>query len=98
MRPYKSSIAQYLTESHCEKREKFCIKFLEKIESNEKFLSSVIFSDEAKFYVDGTVSTHQFRTWAKTNPHKSKTAIHAKSYGLVWLLTETENSSLPFQW
>ena len=33
-------------------------------------MSSVIFSDEATYYVNGTVSTHQFRTWAKTNPHK----------------------------
>ena len=69
MRPYKFRIMQVLSEQHCQKRLEFCEAFTAKIEANESFLSSILFSDEATFHLNGIVSSHQFRTWAIENAH-----------------------------
>ena len=46
-----------------------CDWFLRQLEEDAEFLSSVMFSDQANFYVKGEVNRQNVRYWSDTNPH-----------------------------
>jgi hypothetical protein len=69
MRPYKFHIVPILTDLHRERRVQFSTDFLARLEENPNLLENVLFSDEATFYLNGTVSSHLFRIWSSENPN-----------------------------
>jgi hypothetical protein len=57
-------------------RKEFCMQMLNWIQYDERFLISVIFSDERTFHVSGKVKTHNCRTWGSENPRVSLEHVH----------------------
>ena len=68
-RPYKPRLLQVLYDDDFPRRTEMCEWFLYQLNENEDCLRSVMFTDEANFYVNGLVSKQHIRYWAKENPH-----------------------------
>jgi hypothetical protein len=64
LKAYKLSIVQHLTDADKEVRKEFCFQMFHRINEDEKFLDSVIFSDESTFHVS-------CRIWGSENPRVS---------------------------
>ena len=47
--PYKVTTGQVLTQSHIDKRLNFCQWFLSKVEDDNSFLDSILWTDECSF-------------------------------------------------
>lgn len=62
--PYKVQLTQSLHEDDFDRRLEFCEWFLQ-----HGFVKSIIFSDEAVFYLSGHVNRHNCRYWSDSNPH-----------------------------
>ncbi|PNF27089.1 hypothetical protein B7P43_G08552 [Cryptotermes secundus] len=68
LKSYKLSIVQHLTVADKVVRKEFCMKMFHRMQDDEKFLDSVILSDESTFHVSGNVNTHNCRIWGNENP------------------------------
>ena len=64
--PYKVQLVQELHEDDADRRMEFCDWMLQQPIS---FIESVMFSDEAMFYLSAHVNRHNYRYWCDTNPH-----------------------------
>ncbi|KAJ8953826.1 hypothetical protein NQ318_006676 [Aromia moschata] len=42
---------------------------LQRLIDDDGFLRNIVFSDEATFYLDGTVNRQNYRYWSPENPH-----------------------------
>lgn len=67
--PYKLQMLQHLTEDDPDRRVEFCEWALNMHENVPGFVSSILFSDEANFYVSGEVNKQNVRYWMDSNPH-----------------------------
>ena len=69
------------------KRGNFSNLALAKLEKNEEFHRKIIFSDEAHFWLNGSVSKQNMRYWSETNPNLLlKTPLHPqKVTGAVFM-------------
>lgn len=67
--PYKCQSVQELKEGDYEKRVEYCETLRGKIDEDPDFLNYVVFTDEATFYLNGTVNKHNDRLWSDENPH-----------------------------
>lgn len=81
--PYKLQLLQHLSEDDPDRRMQMCGWFLERIEENADFLSTVMFSDEANFYVKGEVNKQNLRYWSDENPHWYDPAVQQGSPRVV---------------
>ena len=66
--PYKMWTRQKLTPKNMTDRVEFCRWFLRQCEMTDAFLQHIWFTDEAHFYLDGSVNTQNNRFWAITAP------------------------------
>lgn len=81
--PYKIQLTQKLQQNDSKKRLDFANWFLKKCE-DETFLSHLMMSDEAHFYLDGMVSKQNCRIWAEENPMEvHEQGLHGL-YVTVW--------------
>jgi len=69
-RAYKIQVVQHLQGNDYTARVDGCNLVIEKIENDNRFLSNVIFSDEATFHISGRVNRHNCRIWGEENPHE----------------------------
>lgn len=69
MFPYKFRRVQELHGDDFQRRMEFCNWFIEQEELNPAFATTILTSDEASFYLAGTVSTQNTRYWSDANPH-----------------------------
>lgn len=67
--PYKMSILHELKDTDFVKRVEFCAWALVQAEGDPAWTSDILFSDEALFYLNGSVNTQNYRYWADHNPH-----------------------------
>lgn len=68
--PYKLQILHHLNEDDPDRRIQMCEWFSQQLEENIDFTkNSVLFSDEAMFYVNGEVNKQNCRYWCDVNPH-----------------------------
>lgn len=67
--PYKPIFNHTLEPGDDEKRLYFCMWMGDEIMENQNFHKSIVFSDEATFSSNGTVSSQHVRYWSDTNPH-----------------------------
>lgn len=67
--PYKIQNHHELNEDDFDRRLQFCESILQKISTQNNFLDSLVFSDEATFCLNGTVNRHNCRYWSDSNPH-----------------------------
>ena len=68
MKPYHISVHQGLTPENALQRRTMCALFLRQVREEEDFLRSVWFSDEAHFYLSGTVNSRNYVHWASERP------------------------------
>lgn len=66
--PYKVSLVQHLIEADFEHRIEFCEIMQRKIDEDPNFHRKILFSDEATFMLNGTVSRHNCRYWNDVRP------------------------------
>ncbi|PNF24476.1 hypothetical protein B7P43_G06841 [Cryptotermes secundus] len=66
------------------------------IQDDEKFLDSVIFSDERTFHVSGKVDTHNCRIWSSENPPVSLEHVRDKAKLNVFCALSKERVYGPF--
>ena len=69
LHPYKVQLIHELSEDNPDRRLEYCESFMRHCDDNPNFLNSVVFSDEATFYLNGTVNRHNCRYWAREQPH-----------------------------
>ena len=69
LKPYKVSKVHELINIDYPRREAFCTDVMARIEEDENYLNSILFSDEAYFYMDRSVLTSNIRIWSEQNPH-----------------------------
>lgn len=67
--PYKPKFLHTLQDRDLDARLDFCFWFQGKKEDDPHFGNSILFSDEATFTSNGTVSSQNCRWWADQNPH-----------------------------
>lgn len=67
--PYKIKLIQELFEDDFDRRIQFCEEIMGICDNNPRFVSSIIFSDEATFSLNGAVNRHNCRYWSQNNPH-----------------------------
>ena len=63
--PYKITVHQELSGGQKKARLEMCKKFAAKMDENGEWINGVWFSDEAHFYLNGTLSTHNSRVLGK---------------------------------
>jgi transposase len=69
--PFKVHLIQELNDDDFDRRLQFCTWAQEHIDNDEHFGKNIIFSDEAIFFLNGTVNRHNCRYWAESNPRWS---------------------------
>lgn len=81
MHAYKPVFNHTLEPGDDEKRLYFCLWMGNEIMRNRNFHRNIMFSDEATFSTNGTVSSQHVRYWSYTNPHfriKTRRQYHGK--------------------
>lgn len=68
LHPYKMISVQELHNDDCDRRMEFCDWILERRQQQPEFEKHIFFSDEATFYLNGTVNRQNYRYWSDTNP------------------------------
>lgn len=69
IKPFKPKFLHSLEEGDQEKRLEFCLWAQGEYLNNRRFLKCILFSDEATFTTNGTVSSQNTRFWATENPN-----------------------------
>lgn len=67
--PYKVKLVQQLNEDDPDRRLQFCETMMGRIDADNLFLNRIVFSDEATFFLNGSVNRHNMSYWSETNPH-----------------------------
>uniref|UniRef100_V5GPD3 Transposable element Tc3 transposase n=1 Tax=Anoplophora glabripennis TaxID=217634 RepID=V5GPD3_ANOGL len=67
--PYKVHLVQELCDDDFDRRTEFCEMMMEECQADPDFVKRIIFSDEASFYLNGTVNKQNCRYWSDRNPH-----------------------------
>lgn len=83
-RPYRMHIVQHLKDIDLDTRKQFANSFLAHLSFDANFLATVFWSDEANFYLDTGVFTHQCVIWSPDNPHVAVEKTHFPSHVTVW--------------
>lgn len=68
-RPWKIASVQELFDADEDRRMEFCTFIMEKMETDDSFHHKILFSDEAIFYLDGSVNKHNLHYYSIENPH-----------------------------
>lgn len=69
MHPYHVVLHQALSDTDFDRRLDYCHWLREMCYQNPRFLSLVLWSDEATFNSCGRVNLHNMHYWSQTNPH-----------------------------
>lgn len=67
--PYKMQIRHALLDTDLPRRVTFAQWVIHKVDEDATWISNVLVSDEALFYLNGRVNTQNYRYWADVNPH-----------------------------
>jgi transposase len=67
--PYKIQLLQKLNEDDPDRRLEFCDWALQQYHADRLFPFTILFSDEANFYINGEVNKQNTRYWSSENPH-----------------------------
>ena len=85
MTAYKFFITQELIPEDCDRRLEFSQNVAIKALQIPQFANSIIFSDEACFFLKGNINRHNCRYWSKENPRQTlPTKIQGGPKVMVW--------------
>lgn len=71
MKPYRLQLVQALRGVENLKRIEFCEFVLGKMETDDLFISKLVFSDEATFHTNGKFNRHNVRIWGNEYPRQT---------------------------
>ncbi|GFX00672.1 uncharacterized protein TNCV_2236791 [Trichonephila clavipes] len=81
---YKLQFVQELLPHDFETRHLFSLQFLARLEVDPEWPWNILWTEEAHFYVDGSVNTHNCRIWESDNPHSTlRVPLHSPKV-TVW--------------
>ena len=83
---YNLQIVQALKPDDHPRRAAFAEENLKRIDDDNDYLNSVIFSDKATFYVSGKVNKHNIQIWELENPCevvKKKETVPKSMFGVI---------------
>ena len=92
LKAYKLSIVQHLMDADKVVRKEFCMQMFHQIKDDEKFLDSVIFSDESMFHV----MSHNCRIWDSENQRVSLEHVRDSPKVNVFCTLSKERVYSPF--
>ncbi|KAG8280816.1 hypothetical protein J6590_072500 [Homalodisca vitripennis] len=72
-----TSPVQQLSEDDYDRRVEFCELVMRKCDDNRDFLTNILFSDEATFFLNGNVNRHNCRYWASETHIGLLSPIHS---------------------
>jgi len=84
MRPYHVRRVQELKEADYQKRMQFANFFLDQCQHVDDYLSNVLWTDEAHFFLDGCVYTRNCVIWDTENPHATEISSLHPARVTVW--------------
>ena len=82
--PYKLQMTNALTERHTERRLKFSRDCSRKLRNNAGYLKRIVFSDECKFSLSGSVNNQNSRIWGSERPNKVYETLRNSPSIMVW--------------
>lgn len=83
--PYHVILNQEIRETDYPRRLEFCTWMTEQIQLQPRFLSTVLFSDEATFLSTGHLNRHNMHYWSTVNPHWMQTIDNQRKWSInVW--------------
>lgn len=95
--PYRIQSTQELSDDDFDRRAQFCEVMQERCNEDDTFSSRILFTDEATFYLNGSVHRHNCRFWSTANPHWVQTVHTQHPEKLnVWLGTIGHHIIGPF--
>lgn len=84
LKPYIPRLHQQLNEDDPDKRLEFCEIWQGLLKDDNQLPMKILWSDEAKFHLDGGINRHNCVYWATDNPHKITTAAVNSPGVTVW--------------
>ena len=66
--PYKMHNVQQLSLADKAARMEMCLRFQEKMDTNDTWINNVWFSYEAHFYLNGSINSQNCRVWSSEPP------------------------------
>ena len=83
-RAYHPRLLHALSEDDPDRRLEFCEHFCFQAREDRDFVDAILWTDEAKFYLNGQVNRHNCIYWATENPHRVVTQeLNSPSF-MVW--------------
>ncbi|GFV82083.1 transposable element Tcb2 transposase [Trichonephila clavipes] len=93
--PYKLQFVQELLPHDFETRHLFSLQFLARLEVDPEWPWNILWTDEARFHLDGSVNTPNCRIWETDNPHSTLRVPLHSSKVTVWLCFSASFYSWP---
>jgi hypothetical protein len=62
-KPCRLQLVQALSDGDKNQRHEICGQMTDKMENEDDYLNTVLFSDEATFHLSGKVNRHNIRIW-----------------------------------
>ena len=92
--PFKLQLVHNLSEDDPDRRMEFANWALSQYDRDPHFPASVLFTDEANFYLDGEVNRQNMRYWSDANPHainpcKTVAPVHIMVWCGIWTVSYT---------
>lgn len=84
LRPYHPRLIHALTEDDPDRRVEFSEQWLGKLQEDPDLCKHVVWTDEAKFHVSGSVNRHNCVYWRPTNPYVTVEHNHQSPGIMVW--------------
>lgn len=95
--PYHIQRVQALLPRDFPQRLAMCQWFQNRIAQNPRFLSQVLFTDEANFSRDAIMNFHNNHVWADENPHAIMEGHHQQTFSVnVWAGVVGDHLIVPF--
>ena len=83
-RPFRPTKVQELSEDGFVKRQEFCETMLALFDENPRLVDIILWSDESKFMLNGTVNRHNCCYYSYSNQHQLLPIINSKDGVMVW--------------
>lgn len=84
LKPYHAQHVPELTEDDFDRRAQFCGLMLQRLADDHRLIDHIIWSDECKFMLGGTVNRHNNVWWGAENPHVQVPVPHSYQGVMVW--------------
>lgn len=98
--PFKLQLVHNLSEDDPDRRMEFGNWDLSQYDRDPQFPASVLFTDEAHFYLDGEMNRQNMRYWSDANPHAINLCKTGPSsyHGVVWHLEHVDHRPHLHSW